>query len=38
VVIDGEIMGTTPVDIECIPQALTVLAPITNPGWWAGLG
>ena len=38
VVIDGEIMGTTPVEIECIPQALTVLAPISNPGWRTGLG
>jgi len=38
VVIDGEIMGTTPVEIECIPQALTVLTPITTPGWRTGLG
>ncbi|MBW4513269.1 MAG: YegS/Rv2252/BmrU family lipid kinase [Scytonematopsis contorta HA4267-MV1] len=27
VVIDGEIVGTTPVDIECVPGGLTVLVP-----------
>lgn len=27
VVIDGEIVGTTPVEVECIPSGLTVLAP-----------
>jgi YegS/Rv2252/BmrU family lipid kinase len=27
VAIDGEIIGTTPIEIECIPQALTVVAP-----------
>lgn len=29
VVIDGEIMGTTPIEVECIPDGLTVLAPNT---------
>ena len=28
VVVDGEIIGTTPVTIECIPQGLTVIAPL----------
>lgn len=28
VVVDGEIIGTTPVEIECIPGGLTVLAPL----------
>jgi diacylglycerol kinase (ATP) len=27
VVVDGEIIGTTPIDIECIPGGLTVLVP-----------
>lgn len=27
VVLDGEIIGTTPVEIECIPNGLTVMAP-----------
>ncbi|NEO31082.1 MAG: methylglyoxal synthase [Symploca sp. SIO3C6] len=27
VVVDGEIIGTTPVEIECIPSGLTVVAP-----------
>jgi YegS/Rv2252/BmrU family lipid kinase len=27
VVLDGEVMGTTPVEIECIPGGLTVFAP-----------
>ncbi len=30
VVIDGEIVGTTPIEVECIPGGLTVFAP--NPG------
>jgi methylglyoxal synthase len=30
VVLDGEIIGTTPIDIECIPNSLTVLVP--KPG------
>lgn len=30
VVIDGELVGTTPIDVECIPSGLTVFAP--NPG------
>lgn len=30
VVVDGEVIGTTPIEVECIPQGLTVLAP--NPG------
>ncbi len=30
VVLDGEIIGTTPVEVECIPGGLTVLAPPTN--------
>ncbi|MFB2920580.1 MULTISPECIES: methylglyoxal synthase [Aerosakkonema] len=30
VVVDGEIIGTTPIEVECIPDGLTVLAP--NPG------
>lgn len=29
VVVDGELLGTTPVEIECIPKALTVIAPLT---------
>lgn len=28
VVVDGELIGTTPVEIECIPNALTVFAPV----------
>ncbi|HBB32387.1 MAG TPA: methylglyoxal synthase [Cyanobacteria bacterium UBA8803] len=31
VVVDGEIIGTTPVEIECIPQGLTVIAPVVSP-------
>lgn len=27
VVLDGEIIGTTPIEVECIPDGLTVLAP-----------
>ena len=30
VVVDGEIIGTTPVEFECISKGLTILAPITN--------
>ncbi|MGK7920071.1 MAG: hypothetical protein AB4080_08710, partial [Trichodesmium sp.] len=30
VVLDGEIIGTTPIEVECIPSGLTVLAPPTN--------
>jgi YegS/Rv2252/BmrU family lipid kinase len=29
VVLDGEIIGTTPLDIECIPNGLTIFAPPT---------
>lgn len=32
VVLDGEIIGTTPVEIECLPAALTVLAPLSTLG------
>ena len=27
VVLDGEIIGTTPIEVECIPRGLTVIAP-----------
>ena len=27
VVVDGEIIGTTPIEVECLPQSLRVLAP-----------
>lgn len=27
VVVDGEVIGTTPIEVECIPQGLTVLVP-----------
>lgn len=27
VVVDGEVIGTTPIEVECIPKGLTVLAP-----------
>lgn len=30
VVVDGEIIGTTPIDIQCIPNGLTVFAPISQ--------
>lgn len=30
VVLDGEIFGTTPVEIECIPGGLTILVPMTE--------
>lgn len=28
VVVDGEVIGTTPVKVECIPNGLTVIAPV----------
>jgi len=28
VVLDGEIIGTTPIDVECVPKGLTVFVPI----------
>ncbi len=31
VVLDGEIMGTTPVEVECFPKGLTILVPPTEP-------
>jgi hypothetical protein len=30
VVLDGEIIGTTPIDVECIPGGLTILVPMTQ--------
>ncbi|MGB3788838.1 MAG: methylglyoxal synthase [Phormidesmis sp.] len=30
VVVDGEIIGTTPVEFDCIAKGLTILAPIAN--------
>jgi YegS/Rv2252/BmrU family lipid kinase len=30
VVLDGEIIGTTPIDVECIPGGLTILMPIAE--------
>lgn len=30
VVLDGEIIGTTPIDVECIPGGLTLLVPLTE--------
>lgn len=36
VVVDGEIIGTTPVEIDCIPGGLTVLAPMANRSNWLG--
>ena len=30
VVIDGEVVGTTPIEVECIPGGLTVFAPPAN--------
>ena len=30
VVLDGEIIGNTPIEIECLPKSLTVLAPIVD--------
>lgn len=40
VVVDGEIIGTTPVEIECIPGGLTVLAPMERDrnGWLSWMG
>jgi diacylglycerol kinase (ATP) len=35
VVVDGEIIGTTPVDIECIAKGLSVLTPmVKGQSWW----
>lgn len=31
VVVDGEVMGTTPIDVECIPSCLTIFVPATLP-------
>ena len=31
VVLDGEIIGNTPLEIECLPQSLQVFAPIPQP-------
>ena len=30
VVVDGEMIGTTPVEIQCIPQGLTIFAPLAS--------
>ena len=30
VVLDGEIIGNTPIEIECLPKSLTVFAPVTD--------
>jgi diacylglycerol kinase (ATP) len=30
VVLDGEIIGNTPLDIECLPQSLTIFAPVNG--------
>ena len=30
VVLDGEIIGNTPIEIECLPKSLTVFAPVGN--------
>jgi diacylglycerol kinase (ATP) len=40
VVVDGEIIGTTPVEIDCIPGGLTVLAPMDRDrnGWLSWMG
>ena len=32
VVLDGEIIGNTPIEIECLPKSLTVFAPVTGNG------
>lgn len=29
VVVDGEIVGTTPIEVECVPNGLTVFAPLS---------
>ncbi|MBP0000897.1 MAG: methylglyoxal synthase [Cyanobacteria bacterium SID2] len=34
VVVDGEIVGTTPVEVECIPRGLTVISPMTKGNIW----
>lgn len=31
VVLDGEIIGTTPIEIQCIPNGLKILAPSVIP-------
>jgi diacylglycerol kinase family enzyme len=31
VVVDGEVIGTTPIEIECIPNGLTVFSPNLVP-------
>ena len=33
VVVDGEVIGTTPIDLECIPNGLSVLAPSPGGLW-----
>ncbi len=40
VVVDGEIIGTTPVEIECIAGGLTVLTPMEHDrnGWLSWMG
>jgi diacylglycerol kinase family enzyme len=30
VVLDGEIIGMTPIDVECVPGGLTILVPVTE--------
>ena len=30
VVLDGEIVGTTPIDVTCIPGGLTVMVPLVR--------
>jgi diacylglycerol kinase family enzyme len=30
VVLDGEMIGNTPLEIECLPQSLNVFAPVTQ--------
>lgn len=38
VVVDGEIIGTTPLEVECIPQGLTVLTPLAkDQSWWPSI-
>ena len=37
VVVDGEMIGTTPVEIECLPQSLRVFVPNGAGGPFAGL-
>lgn len=37
VVVDGEIVGTTPVEVECIPSGLTVLVPKSPSASRSGL-